>query len=102
VYQPSLTIPPGSHEQLLAPRLTRLRSPHLSVRLLLALREVLGSEAGPETAGRVVVQLRLLRLRLMPGMGGSVLRTIGVVDHLFDLLLDLLLGDGAVGHGRVL
>lgn len=38
----------------------------------------------------------------MPGMYRSILRAIGVVDDLFDLVLDLLLGDGAVGHGRVL
>jgi hypothetical protein len=32
----------------------------------------------------------------------SLLRAIGVVYHFFYLLLDLLLGDGAVSHGGVL
>ena len=59
MYQPLLTIPPRRHEQLLPPRVARLRRPRLALRLLLGLGEVFGGEAGAEAGAGAVVGVRL-------------------------------------------
>lgn len=105
MYQLYITIPACAEKQFFSFGIAGLGGLDLSFGLFLEFLEVFGGETGADIGSIALLPagyVGLLMLGIMPRVELSILRAVAIIDHFFDLMLDLLFGYGAIGGWRVL